>query len=192
MNGIVKKWALALLGNYSIYFVYRREGGAESASATAPNASFDFRRIEEGSARVSADPLVQAQIQYFGPGAHAFACLNGSRFVGLCFYWAGDRYRQRNFWPLADDEAKLVQIMTLPDMRGRGIAGSLIEWSSQAMIDGGFRRLYARIWHSNNHSWRAFERARWKRIALVIEINPLRRSRPFRVSLGRKPLGRWN
>ena len=34
MNGIVKKWALALLGNYSIYFVYRREGGAESASAT--------------------------------------------------------------------------------------------------------------------------------------------------------------
>ncbi len=190
MVGILKKWALALLGDYAIYFIYRREADAASASPQARHGPFDLRRLDEDAARASTEPLILAQLEYLGTGAHAFACMDGARIVGLCVYWHGDRYRRRNFWPLAGGEAKLVQIVTLPDMQGRGIAGSLIGWSAQAMFDAGFSRLYARIWHSNKASWRAFARAGWKRIALVIEVEPLRRIGPLWICLGRRPRAR--
>ncbi|MCK9686085.1 GNAT family N-acetyltransferase [Scleromatobacter humisilvae] len=190
MNALLKTAARALLGDYAIYFVYRLDKDAAPAPAPPGHGKFSFEFVDEASARASVDPLIQSQIEYVGAGAWAFACRDGARVVGLCFYWAGDRYRRRNFWPLADDEAKLVQLVTLPEMRGRGIAGDLIGWSSRAMFDQGFRQLFARIWHSNKPSWRAFERAHWKRAALVVEISPLKRARPVRIRIGRRPSGR--
>jgi len=187
MTALLKKAALTLLGDYAIYFVYRFERGAPPPAARARERALVFERLDEATARTSVDPLVQSQIEYVGAGAWAFACLDGPRVVGLCFYWAGDRYKRRNFWPLAADEAKLVQIVTLPEMRGRGIAGDLIAWSSQAMLEQGFRQLFARIWHSNKPSWRAFERAHWKRAALVVDIHPFKRAKAFRIRIGRRP-----
>jgi RimJ/RimL family protein N-acetyltransferase len=190
MTALLKKAALTLLGDYAIWFVYRLEKkGAAPPSEPARERAFVLLRLDEAAARASVDPLVQSQIEYVGAGAWAFACMDGPRVVGLCFYWAGDRYKRRNFWPLAADEAKLVQVVTLPEMRGRGIAGDLIGWSSQAMFDHGFRQLFARIWHSNKPSWRAFERAHWTRAALVVDIHPLRRARPLRIRIGRRPSG---
>jgi len=190
MNALLKSAARALLGDYAIYFVYGLDKDAAPPAATRTPGGFSFDFVDEASARASVDPLIQSQIEYVGTGAWAFACRDGAQVVGICFYWAGDRYRRRNFWPLADDEAKLVQIVTLPEMRGRGIAGDLIAWSSQAMLDQGFAQLFARIWHSNKPSWRAFERAHWKRAALVVEISPLKRAKPVRIRIGRRPSGR--
>jgi len=189
MTTLLKKAALTLLGDYAIWFVYRLEKGTAPTRASARESAFAFERLDEATARASVDPLVQSQLEYLGAGASAFACMDGPRVVGLCFYWAGDRYRRRNFWPLAADEAKLVQVVTLPEMRGRGIAGDLIAWSSQAMFDHGFRQLFARIWHSNKPSWRAFERAHWRRAALVVDIHPLKRAKPLRIRIGRRPTG---
>lgn len=190
MNALLKTAARALLGDYAIYFVYGLDKDAAPPAAPRAPAAFSFEFVDEARARASVDPLIQSQIDYVGTGAWAFACRDGARVVGLCFYWAGDLYRRRNFWPLAADEAKLVQIVTLPEMRGRGIAGDLIAWSSRAMFDRGFRQLFARIWHSNKPSWRAFERAHWKRAALVVEISPLKRAKPLRIRIGRRPSGR--
>ncbi len=189
MMALARKAARALLGDYAIYFVYRLDKEAAPPSAPSRPGALTFERLDEASARASADPLIRSQTEYLGAGAWAFACLDGPRVVGLCFYWAGERYKRRNFWPLADDEAKLVQIVTLPEMRGRGIAGDLIAWSSRAMFAQGFRQLFARIWHSNKPSWRAFERAHWTRAALVVEISPLNRAKPLRIRIGRKPSG---
>lgn len=180
-----KMLARILLGDYAIYRIYSRTAGQETSPQSKALAGLRCIGIDQQTIEASADPLIRDQAGYAGTGAFAYACFDGERIVGICFYWFGERYLQRNFWPLADGEAKLVQIITLPDMRGRGIARALIAGSSELMQAKRFRGLYARIWHSNTPSLLAFERAGWSRVATVIEINPLRRSRAIRIRLGR-------
>jgi RimJ/RimL family protein N-acetyltransferase len=188
VNRVVKALARAVLGEYSAYYIY-----ACAATAPAVESRRDFRveAITEASIASSQDPLIREQAFYAGSEAEAYACLMGSRVVGVCFYWYGSRYLKRNFWPLRDNEAKLVQIVSLPEFRGRGVARTLIEASFRAMAELGFHRAYARIWHSNVPSLRAFEHAGWSRIALVVEVNPLRRRQPLRICL-RSPGSRTN
>jgi len=186
MKELAKKLTQTILGEYSAYYVYSRS--IEGGSPFRPEAALPFRVewVDESAIKCSPDPLIREQAGYAGPGSHAYACFDGDRMVGMCFYWFGDRYLKRNYWPLADGEAKLVQIISLPEIRGRGVATMLIATSFEGMIQRGFSRAYARIWHSNTPSIRAFERAGWTRVALVLEINPLRRSRPIRMRFDSK------
>jgi RimJ/RimL family protein N-acetyltransferase len=138
--------------------------------------------------RLSVEVL-REQAGYAGDGAVAYACLDDDRVVGLCFYWYGERYRTRNFLPLAKHEAKLVQIITDPAMRGQGVAQKLIAYSSLDMSTRGFKRLLARVWHSNTPSRKAFEHAGWTRNGWVVEIDPFRRSIPWRFRFGARRSG---
>lgn len=184
MKEPAKKLARMLLGEYSAYFVYAQP--ARSDLTGRPGLS--VAAVDQIAIRSSIDPLMSEQAGYAGADAQAYACFDQGRMVGVCFYWFGARYRQRNFWPLSDGEAKLVQIVSLPDMRGRGVATTLIAASCRDMLQKGFSRLYARIWHSNVPSLCAFERAGWTRVAFVAEINPLRRSQPVRLCFPWRPL----
>ena len=181
MKTLLKKLLRSFLGEYSAYYIY-----ASPAVATVPvrrqaNSPFRVGPVDALAITSSQDPLIREQAGYGGPGSHAYACFEENRIVGICFYWFGDRYRTRNYWPLVESEAKLVQIVSILEMRGRGVATQLIARSSQDMMEKGFSRVYARIWHSNIPSLRAFERAGWTRVALVIEVNPLRRKKPIRL-----------
>lgn len=187
---LVKKLTHMLLGDYSAYYVYSWAAKGASLSEPRTAAAFRVETIDESAIKSSTESLIRDQAGYAGPSSHAYACFDDDRIVGVCFYWFGDRYRKRSFWPLADWEAKLVQIVSLPDMRGRGVATSLIAASCRDIMRKGFSRAYARIWHSNTPSLRAFERAGWTRVALVVEINPLRWSRPIRMRLSSRLLGR--
>lgn len=186
MKDFAKKLAHLILGEYSAYYVYSRSN--EGGSPPQPVAALPFRveGVDESAIKRSPDALLREQAGYAGPGSHAYACFDGDHIVGLCFYWFGERYLKRNFWPLAEGEAKLVQIVSQPEIRGRGVATMLIKFSFQDMMEKGFSRSYARIWHSNTPSIRAFERAGWMRVALVLEINPLRRSQPIRMRFNAK------
>lgn len=186
LKKFAKMLARILLSDYAIYHIYSQAVWQEVALQSKVPAGFRCIGIDRQSIDASADPLIRDQAGYAGTGASAYACFDGERIVGICFYWFGERYLQRNFWPLKDGEAKLVQIITLPDMRGRGIARALIAGSSELMREKNFHRLYARIWHSNTPSLHAFERAGWRRVATVIEINPLRRSRAVRIRLEKR------
>lgn len=180
---IAKKLARACLGEYSIYYVYSRRLDEDALSETNRSASFTLARVTMADISASPDPLIQDQSDYAGSGSKAYACIDGGRIVGVCFYWFGQRYLQRNFWPLKEHEAKLVQIISLPEARGRGVATALIAWSAQDMGRSGFRRAYARIWHSNTPSLSAFRKAGWTAVAVVVEINPFRQRRAIRVRL---------
>lgn len=181
MKVFAKKLTHIILGEYSAYHVYARSNEGSSPPQLSAASPFRVAEVDESAIKLSPDALIREQAGYAGPGTHAYACFDGDRIVGLCFYWFGERYLKRNFWPLADGEAKLVQIVSLPEIRGRGVATTLIKSSFLDMSEKGFSRSYARIWHSNTPSLRAFERAGWMRVALIIEINPLRRSRPIRM-----------
>jgi RimJ/RimL family protein N-acetyltransferase len=174
----VKKIAHALLGDYAIYYIY------VCASAQAGDANgndFKLRATHADEIEASTDPLIREQAGYAGDQSLAYASFDRDRMVGVCFYWFGERYRRRNFWPLREKEAKLVQIVTVADLRGRGVATELVAASSADVLTQGFECVYARIWHSNTPSLRAFDRAGWSRLALVVEINPFRLPRPWRL-----------
>lgn len=175
----LKRLATFLLGDYSAYFIYQSPG---AATAVLPQAATRFVVRELGPEELAASPdeAVRDQAGYLGAQALGFACTEDGALLGLCFYWHGERYRQRNFWPLASGQAKLVQIVTVPSARGRGVATELIRRSMAAVAAAGFDRAYARIWHSNKPSYRAFERAGWSRIAFVAEVHPFGSTRPRR------------
>ncbi len=187
MKEIIKKLARAILGDYSAYQIY--ESSSEQARMPEPQDRTTFRVLPVDALVISSSTelLIREQAGYAGPGAQAYACFDGSRMVGVCFFWSGSRYQSRNFWALKDGEAKLVQIVSVPDMRGHGVATMLIEQSRRDMMQRGFTKAYARVWHSNTPSLRAFDRAGWRRIALVLEINPFRQSRPWRIRIRLKP-----
>lgn len=180
MKRILKSLAKFFLGEYALYHIYRCEP-ALLPRPTPVAQNRRFSRVDQAEILSSADRVVLDQIGYCGPDSQAYACLEDARIIGLCFFWWGARYRTRNFWPLAEGEAKLVQIIVLPQMRGQGVAAQLITYATADMFAQGYSRLYARIWHSHASSLKAFSRAGWQRIATLIETHPLQRKKALRL-----------
>jgi len=180
---LLKKLLRTLIGEYSYYYIYANTPSATDVTEENSKGSLRFGPVDQACISNSPDELIQAQANYAGSGCFAYACYQQQRIVALCFYWYGERYLSRNFWPLEANQAKLVQIICLPEMRGQGIASRLIIASSQQLQAQGFTRLYARIWHSNTPSLNAFIKAQWKPIARVISCNPLRLKKAMRLDL---------
>jgi RimJ/RimL family protein N-acetyltransferase len=170
-----------VLGEYGIYYIYTR--GIEQGDSSIPETvDLKFVRVDQSAVESSTDESILRQVLYHGTQSLAYACVDGDRIVAVCYFWHGDRYRERNFWPLSSGEAKLVQIVTIPEMQGRGIAPRLIGYASRDMFQQGFQRLFARIWHSNLASRKAFQRAGWRQVALVVEGQLLGRGRILRLT----------
>ena len=181
MREAVKKLVGAALGEYSTYLIYGWGPGDGTADSSTLASRFEVRPMDGAAVAGISSSVLKDQSSYAGDGAVTYGCFDGNRVAGLCFYWHGARYRRRNFITLEAGEAKLVQIITDSDMRGQGVARTLIAASSGDMAHRGFRRLFARIWHSNQASISAFEHAGWSRMGLIVEINPLRRPSGWRL-----------
>jgi GNAT superfamily N-acetyltransferase len=188
MNRLLRRALVGIAGSYDIYRVFATS--AIRPIATPLPALDHIELVNSDAIDASPDPLVREQRWYAGDGAFSFAYLEQGRIAGACFYWHGARYQERNFWPLSEREAKLVQVVTTAEMRGRGVARRLIESSANDMLSRGFTRLYARIWHSNAPSLAAFSAAGWLPVSTVVQMNPLRLARPWRVTVGERPRGR--
>jgi len=158
----------ALLGGYACFRILTLPPQAtESPRASRCRELTDISELER-----SAFADLQSLAQYKAQDAFCFVADDGPSIIGACWYWYGETYRRRNFWPLQSREAKLVQVTTAQEYRGRGVAEDLIRFSSSAMFRKGFGPLYARVWHSHKASLRAFEKAGWREIAIVVEIFP--------------------
>lgn len=166
------KWlARKVFGEYAIYHIMTRSEDMGSLPQASLPDGFGFDVVHRVRVEQSEDASIREQAFYLGEGANGWVCTDPSgRLVGLCVYWHAERYRQRNFWPLKEHEAKLVEVITLPEMRGLGIARELIARSCRSMFEQGFHRLYARIWHSNEASLKAFSNAGWMRLGTVVEL----------------------
>jgi GNAT superfamily N-acetyltransferase len=182
MTKYLKILTRLVLKDYSFYHIYSQ---SQMHEQVLPIAGVRFQPIYKKEIDRSEETMIVEQAWYYGPCTHAYACMEGSRIVGLCFFWYGEGYRKRNFWPLADHEAKLVQLFVLPEMRGRGIGRSLIQFAAQHLLGKGFKRLYARIWGSNTPSLRAFQQSGWQQVATVVEIFPRGRDKPLRLEFRR-------
>lgn len=167
MKELLKSLLHKLLAEYSIYWIYRCD------KQDLPADSDSLPPIHALSAKESETlppGAMQDQAGFLGTEAKAYTFRENNRVTAICIFWYGQRYATRNFWPLKPGEAKLVQVITDPDFRGKGAATALIHQASKAMLSEGFERLFARVWHSNTPSLKAFERAGWKRVSLAIEL----------------------
>jgi len=188
INSLIKnaKNIVHTILNYSVFVIYKCNGMPENVSV--PRKGYELCLMTREDIMSSDDALISEQAWYGGDDTCIFACIVDGRIVALCVYWYGDRYLTRNFWPLKEKEAKLVQLYTLPDMRGKGIAPMLIQHSTRVMLKQGFTNLFARIWHSNHSSRKAFEKSHWTAISTVIEIQPVASIKPFRFRIAKKGL----
>jgi len=174
------KHNLHKLLNYSIYVIYKFDDINKTNSQSG--SGYDFQIISRDDL-VNSTHDISTQAWYSGEEAIVFACIIDQKIVSICAYWYGSRYKNRNFWPLKKYEAKLVQLFTLPENRGQGIASELIRYSSEAMLEMRFTKLYSRVWHSNYPSRKAFENNKWTAIAIVFELKPFTKYRPLRFSV---------
>jgi GNAT superfamily N-acetyltransferase len=164
----IKFFLHKLLGNYSFYRIYTVDLDNYKNPTSNNLIIGSVKNLEEF--KRSSDPLIRDLFQYAGKETYAFGIWINGELASVCWYWFGNKYKGRNFWPLQADEAKLVQINTAQHFRGYGYASKLIAYSAYEMKKLGFRWLYARVWHSHKLSIRIFEKARWICIAYVIEI----------------------
>jgi RimJ/RimL family protein N-acetyltransferase len=170
--------ARKIFGEYAFYVIYGAQ--PDKVAEVDRNACALGPIPNVGEIERSEDPALRALAQYSGDEALAFGAWLDGRLTAVCSFWFGARYATRNFWPLRPHEAKLVQIVTSEAFRGRGIASKLIAYASREMGKLGFRRLYARIWHSNRASVSAFRKAGWEYTGLVVEIFPFGAKKPWR------------
>lgn len=181
MNRFIARALRAVFGNFAVWRIFMAIApGSGAVKAHFANSPMRLQVVDRTTIEGCADGLLRDQAWYCGAGCEAFGCLVDSTLVGVCFFWHGERYTLRDFWPLAEREAMLVQIVTSVQARGRGVAGVLIPFATEQMTDRGFDRLFARVWYSNQPSWKAFSRAGWLQVATLVEIDPMRSGSPWR------------
>lgn len=180
-----------VITDYDLYTILR---APDVIAEPAGREDVRFDRVTDLQiVRDAPGAIIRDQAGLGGEEAAGFGAWIDGRLVSACWFWWGERYRvSRMLWPLADHEAKLVQIGTDDAFRGRHIAPDLIQYAGYHMRLQGAGRLYARVWHSNKPSIKAFRRAGWTPAAWVgrIALSPPRyyrlvlRWRPkFRITL---------
>ncbi|PHZ83674.1 GNAT family N-acetyltransferase [Paremcibacter congregatus] len=167
MHTFIKKTAKLIFRDYQIYKIYFidiQNYELSNLDINLQELSGVFRPIQ-----LSDDHSAG----FSGPEAYGYeylSSLSHTEALAQCWYWYGERYKVRNFWPLNEKEAKLVDIETTQKARGMGIAPALIAYSCAQMKENGFKKLYARIWHSNKPSIKAFSKAGWQPLKTIIEF----------------------
>ena len=164
---VVKK-AVRVVAPYDLYWIYT---AAETLPRVPVPPGVSITQIDAVQVKASPHAAINGLSEYDGAESAGFGAWTNGNLVAVCWFWWGNRYRTRgNLWPIGSNAAKLVQITTDPDFRGRGIAPALITAGVQAIRQRGFAEVYARIWHSNRASLQAFQKGGWQRLAFAARI----------------------
>jgi GNAT superfamily N-acetyltransferase len=136
--------------------------------ALETSANCDFRKLT-GFARL---------------GAECFGAYDGDQVAAVCGVWSGEASNSnRGYMAMSLRDSELVHVYTSPAFRGRGIASDLIRFATYAVRSKGTKRVFARVWHSNRASVRAFEKAGWSQIYFAIQLSPPLWRRPVQIRI---------
>lgn len=185
LTALLARAAHRLLRDYQLNWIY-----AAPARPVAP--AMDGLRLRPmqpsdlAVAERSADIQVRKLLGYPGSGAQGLVLADG-RGEPLCVAHFVDRarYGYPEVWPLGEDQLALIDIVTLPEARGRGHAARLIGASTRALLgEGGRTGAICFIWWNHRASIRAFRRAGWRPIGFSARIvTHANRARQFRLRL---------
>lgn len=180
----VRAAARLLLGDYTLYAVVARVGAP--ASPALP-AGWSLQPIDATALSVinaHPDPIVRRAAGFEKRGADGFALWEGDQLLAA-LHFHDHRICIADDWPVADGEAMLVNVVTLPEQRGRGAAPLLIAAATHALGYRGIRRFLATVWWTNRASLRAFSKAGWRVVGLSATARPLRQALRLRLPFRR-------
>jgi GNAT superfamily N-acetyltransferase len=189
----LKRMARAVLvGGYQYNRIYRLEHPLDGLPLPPGMICLPLATPPEG-----IDPRLFQRFSYGGDDAYGYGLLLDGQMAAICWFWGHRRSRDRLPWHLSAGEAIMVDLLTLPEYRGRGLATLLIRHAGMEMRRSGMRTLYTWVWHSHRASYLAFEKAGWRQIAWVLELGFPGTQRPLRLTwpalpppLGRAASGR--
>lgn len=176
-----------LVGGYQYNRIYRLEHPPDGLRLPPEMRLLPLAAPPEG-----LDPRLLQRFSYSGDDAYGYGLSLGGQMAAICWFWGQRRSRDRLPWRLAAGEAIMVDLLTLPEYRSRGLATLLIHHAGSALRRSGMRTLYTWVWHSHRASYLAFERAGWRQIAWVLELGFPGTQRPLRFTWPAlpPPLGR--
>lgn len=172
-----KEAATFLLGPYRFNRVY--QSGQDGVEQHLPEG-MSLGRLEQLPPESVASTELRDRFCYGGDDAHGYGLFLDGSLAAICWFWGPQRFHDPLLWSIEEGEAILVDLVTAPCYRGRGLATLLIRCASAEMRRAGWQSLYTWMWHTHSASYHAFERAGWHQIAWVLEIRPLGLPRPFR------------
>lgn len=178
----LKRIARRLAGRYGIYRVFTVDLWASLRDPRdgLTRAGFTVCAVTaEGVAGARAD-VIRDAARFGGPGSQAFAILRDGEIVALVWYWFGEHRRREAFWSLGDRETESAYVVTVPELRGQGLAQRVKEYSAIEMRERGFRTAYSKVWHSHRASIRANQKSGFRELALVVDLYPFGSRRRFR------------
>ena len=182
MRDALKLIGKSVAGDYGIYRVFALDlgPGLRDPRDDLARAGLKCAPVAYEDVAAARAEVIRESARYDGPGSQAFAILRDGEIVALEWYWFGEYRRNGAFWPLGEAEAESAYVVTVPEMRGQGLAQWVKEYSAIEMRERGFRRAYGKIWHSHHASIRANQKSGFREIALVVDLYPFGGSRRLR------------
>lgn len=174
MRHLAKRAARFLLGDYRLNRIYSVNLEDLPVKDIHTQLAINQRlgRLEENDFDSAPDERMRNRRLYAGANAYGFGLWE--HHVLVCMSWCWNNRRPLGgVWFLSDDEVALVDIITAEHHRGKGLASIVTHFAAQELKKQGVRRLYAWIWHSHRSSIRSFEKAGWKYVAFVAELDLL-------------------
>ena len=129
MNAVkasVRLVARKLFGDYQLNRMYRLE-----RPPTPPPMAAHRRIVQLGQAGVSeirahADPPMRKSVGFAGPGVVALGLREHGLLTTVAFFADREAFYNENVWPLKRGKARLVELVTLPEHRGKDLEPLLI------------------------------------------------------------------
>ena len=178
-KAIARRIGRLLFGKYQLYRVYRLDRPTQPASLSADQSVVQLGNDEFAELSAHADHSVRKSVGFDGPGVTAYGLREQGRLASVAFFINREAYYSDSVWPLKPGEAALIELVTLPEQRGKGLAPLLIGHASADMFDRGSSRLYSWLWWTNQPSERAFQKAGWRYTAFSAQFHPFGRTKPI-------------
>ena len=147
---------------------------ADDARIAARPPDIELRAMEPQDIEKLAksdDPQLRRRNAQVGTCIRRFGAWMGGRLVGICTFAFGEEYH--GYYRLRAGEAELTDIFTTAECRGKGAATALIRYGTDVMLQSGFRTLYAKVWHNNTPSTKAFLKAGWTKQCFFVRVQPV-------------------
>lgn len=179
LKNILKKLTGIFLKEYGLYKVYISQFDRPIKVKDTSNLTYEEVSLKE--IQECSDKVIRDQSGYGGDESICFACKYKGKIVIVLWVWYGERYKTRDSWPIAENEAKFVQIIASPEVRGRGLGYKLSKFAENSLKEKGFKALYARMWFTNYPPIRLAIKAGWIYVGIFIELYPVFLQRKFKI-----------
>jgi GNAT superfamily N-acetyltransferase len=135
---VLKTLAARLFGEYQFVRIYRLERVRPDRALPAGIVCSPLQTppVE------AVDSCLLSRFSYAGEDSRGFGLFVEGKLAALCWFWGPRRFRDPFVLQLSPGEAIMVDLMTAPEFRGRGLATLLIRYAGMQMRCAGTRDLY--------------------------------------------------